>query len=88
MLKKDIEIYYLKFDVFILPSIYEGCPNVLFEAMLSKCLCIVSIGSNSDNFIIDGVNGLVYDGSDKDLKLKLMEAISIIQKKRAYGYSY
>jgi len=35
--QKEIERYYKKFQIFILSSFYEGCPNVLFEAMLSKC---------------------------------------------------
>jgi len=76
--KESIENFYRKFNIFILSSLYEGCPNVLFEAMLSKCLCIVSEGANSDNFILDGINGLVYDGSDDMLELKINEAISML----------
>jgi len=76
-LQSNIEDYYNKFDVFILSSLLEGCPNVLFEAMLCKCFCIISRNANSDNFIIDGENGSEYDGTDEDLKKKLEFAISI-----------
>ena len=42
-----------------------------------KCFCIISSNANSDDFIVDGENGLVYDGTDVDLKIKLEFAISI-----------
>lgn len=75
-----IELFYRKFNIFILSSVYESCPNALFEAMLSKCLCIVSEGANSDNFIHDGVNGLVYNGTVEMLVSKLALAIELIVK--------
>ena len=74
-----IESYYKRFNIFVLSSVYEGCPNVLFEAMLSRCLCIVSEGANTDHFIQDGVNGLVYDGSTSMLVTKLETAIELIR---------
>ena len=76
--QKNIEKYYNKFNIFVLSSFYEGCPNVLFEAMLSKCFCIVSEGANSDQFIEDGINGLVYDGSNQMLEDKLKFAIQLM----------
>lgn len=74
-----IEDYYQKFDIFILSSKSESCPNVLFEAMLSKCLCIISDAANSDNFIKDNVNGLMYDNSTDNLKSKIIQAIRILK---------
>jgi glycosyltransferase involved in cell wall biosynthesis len=77
--QKNIEQYYRKFNIFVLPSLSESCPNVLFEAMLAKCLCIVSKGANSDQFINDGNNGFVYDGTDQMLKEKLGIAIKTLR---------
>lgn len=75
----EIEYYYRRFNIFVLASFYEGCPNVLFEAMLARCLCIVSRGANTDHFIQDGINGLVYDGSTSMLVTKLEAAIDLLQ---------
>jgi glycosyltransferase involved in cell wall biosynthesis len=80
----NIEDYYKKMNIFILASISEGCPNALFEAMLSKCLCIVSIGANSDNYITDGLNGLVYDGSLPMLVEKILQAKYLIESGKHY----
>lgn len=75
--QENIQDYYDQFDVFILSSFYEGCPNVLFEAMASNVLVICSSDSNSDGFIKNGVNGYVYDGSDQDLELILTQVLQI-----------
>jgi GalNAc-alpha-(1->4)-GalNAc-alpha-(1->3)-diNAcBac-PP-undecaprenol alpha-1,4-N-acetyl-D-galactosaminyltransferase len=79
--QSEIESYYKRFNIFVLASFYEGCPNVLFEAMLARCLCIVSRGANSDHFIQDGINGLVYDGSTSMLVTKLEAAIDLLRNR-------
>ena len=81
--QSEIELYYKRFNIFVLSSISESCPNVLFEAMLAKCLCIISEGANSDNFLKDGINGLVYDGSTGMLEFKLRTAIQMINNGKA-----
>lgn len=67
----EIEDFYNSINVLILSSLFEGCPNVLFEALLRKKICIISTAANSDNFITNGFNGFVYDGTDNGL-LKVM----------------
>lgn len=47
----NTEEYYNKFDLFILPSHMEGTPNALLEAMSCGCVCLISEGANSDNFL-------------------------------------
>lgn len=63
----NIELFFNSIDILIIPSKFEGCPNVLFEGLLRNKLCIISIGANSDSFIVNGINGLVYDGTDAGL---------------------
>jgi glycosyltransferase involved in cell wall biosynthesis len=77
--QSNIEDCYNRFDIFILPSLLEGCPNVLFEAMLCGCFCIISTHANTDEFVLHGENGLVYDGTDEDLQEQLQYAISVLK---------
>jgi len=74
----DIDLFFSNVNIKVLPSFYEGCPNVLFEAMIRKTICIISVFANSDDFIIDGESGFVYDGSDEGLLQSLKSAIAII----------
>jgi len=55
-------------DVFILPSMAEGFPNALIEAMSAGLPCIASdVGGISDS-LINGVNGYLLQGiSPKDI---------------------
>jgi len=78
----NINNFFKDINILVLPSHYEGCPNVLFEAMIRKRICIASRGANSDDFLIDGQSGFVYDGSDEGLLKSLKSAISIIGTKK------
>ena len=40
--RKDVERFYCGFDVFCLPSLFEGLPNVGVEAQASGCPCLFS----------------------------------------------
>ncbi|MGX7950873.1 glycosyltransferase [Oleidesulfovibrio alaskensis] len=49
---------------FVLPSLYEGLPKALLEAMACGCICIVTPVEGSSEVIADGRNGIVASGSD------------------------
>ena len=57
----DLRPFYERIDIFVLPSLREGLPNVLLEAMAYEIPCIVSnVGGNSD-VVENGVSGILVD---------------------------
>jgi len=59
---QEIEKYFKSSDIFVLPSIREGMPNVLLEAMACGLPIIVSkLKGVTDWVINDGMNGLLVD---------------------------
>lgn len=93
--QSDVLPYYALMDVFVLPSFFEGLPNVILEAMaMKKAIVATTIGGNPD-LVHDGQNGfLVPPGdakalensietlvSDTDLRLKMgHESRSIVKR--------
>lgn len=70
----DLRGYYQKADVLIHPSVAEGCPNVVLEAMLAGLPVIVSAYVGRLGIVQDRHNGLVTPSNDyKDFANKLME---------------
>lgn len=57
----NIQDYYMLSDIVFLPSLYEGTPNVILEAMTCGKVCVVSNIPEHQSIIIDGVNGFLVD---------------------------
>lgn len=52
--------------IFILPSLHEGLPKVLIEAMASGLVCVASRIPGITDLIEDGVTGYLIDGFDAE----------------------
>ena len=62
----NIQEEYRKADVFCLPSLYEGFPNVLCEAMSCGKPVLCSRVYDNPNIVHEGENGLLFDPLNVD----------------------
>ncbi|MEE9168066.1 MAG: glycosyltransferase family 4 protein [Candidatus Neomarinimicrobiota bacterium] len=61
----EIEKYYQSADIFVLPTIREGLPNALLEAMATGLPCIASrLEGITEGLLVHGVNGLLFPPGD------------------------
>jgi glycosyltransferase involved in cell wall biosynthesis len=78
--KNDIWNYYNEIDMLILPSHFEGTPNVLLEAMSCELICLISKGANSDNFLS---NKFVFETLDpNDLAKKINNLMELSEEEK------
>lgn len=82
---KNVRDEYRQHDVFCLPSIYEGFPNVLCEATSCGLPVICSNVCDNPTIVKDGENGLLFDPTNvEDMadKLEMMIKMSEAEKKQ------
>jgi glycosyltransferase involved in cell wall biosynthesis len=60
----DIGLYYRSADALILPSLKEGLPNVVLEAMATGLPCVAARASGSRELIAEGETGFTYAHGD------------------------
>ena len=74
----SIEEEYRKADVFCLPSIYEGFPNVLCEAMCCGKPVLCSRVCDNPKIVSEGQNGLMFDPlSVDDMAMSIQRFLDI-----------
>lgn len=65
----------LGLDAFVLPSVSEGCPNILMEAMACGLPCVATrVGAVAD-LMEDGISGLVVPWGEADALARALAAI-------------
>lgn len=74
---KNIIELFADFDIFILPSLWEGLPVALLEAMASGLPCVVTDVSGNSEAVLDGETGFVVPPGDTsalaDAVIKLVQ---------------
>ncbi len=60
-------------DIFCLPSLTEGCPNILMEAMSCGAPCVSTRTGACDILVEDGTSGLLCQWGDSEALAKSLE---------------
>lgn len=64
--QEEVEAYYCICDVTVLPSIFEGTPNVVLESMASGVPAIVTAVSDNNEIVEHGKSGYVIEVGDRE----------------------
>jgi glycosyltransferase involved in cell wall biosynthesis len=59
-----ITSWLLTLDCFVMPSVSEGCPNILMEALAAGLPCVATRTGAAEDLILDGVSGRLTDWGD------------------------
>lgn len=83
----DVQRVYHNAKVYVLPSLYEGYPNTLCEALVSGCVCLsYDIDTGPGEIITDMDNGILIEKGRSDLMEKsLLHLIESNDKLRHYN---
>lgn len=81
--QRDVRPYFQAFDVFALPSLREGLPNALLEAMAFGVPSVASRVAGIPKVITDGVDGVLIEPGDAGQLTEALTALLGDPAKRA-----
>ncbi len=79
--------HYQNTDIFVLPSLAEGYPKVLVEALACGCACVVGAYLGHEQIIEDGTNGIVCGHTPEEIADALSALIEDQQLRQKIGAS-
>ena len=82
--RNDINELYQAFDVFCLPSLYEGLPVVGIEAQATGLLCVFSDDMTKETKILDSTIFLSLDKNERDWANAILK--KVLENKRNSKY--
>ncbi len=81
--KTNVDQYMKISDAFILPSIFEGMPISLIEAMSYGLISIVTDVGGMKNMIKDGINGMKIKGTTaENIELALLKYLNLTDREK------
>lgn len=63
--QKDVRPYYGAADAFVLPTLYDPCPNAALEALACGLPMVTSTTCGAREWVVQGENGWVVDALDE-----------------------
>jgi colanic acid/amylovoran biosynthesis glycosyltransferase len=77
---------YARTDLFVLPSLAEGIPMVLMEAMAMQIACVAPCITGIPELIEDGADGVLYTvGDAQDLSRKMLSLLQSPERMIQFG---
>jgi glycosyltransferase involved in cell wall biosynthesis len=84
--RDDMPRLFAACDALVLPSLYEGLPNVVLEAMRSRKPVVATAAPGTTEVVVDGVTGLLVPlHSPKDLARALLAVVRDPDLRRRLG---
>lgn len=84
--RSDIPGLLLASDLFVLPSLWEGMPNALLEAMAARLASVATNVEGTEDLIVPGSTGwLVPAGSPDAFTAALLDAASDLNRLHRFG---
>jgi starch synthase (maltosyl-transferring) len=84
--RNDVPALLAAADVLVLPSLWEGMPNVILEAMAARCAVVATMVEGSEELVSPGQTGwLVPPRAPLALGQALFEAAVDPDRRRGYG---
>lgn len=65
--KENLSPYYQNADVFVLPSLFEGMPNVVMESMANGTPAILTRVNGAEELVEHGRNGIIIEPGNPEL---------------------
>ena len=79
-----LPVFYAAADIVLIPSVYDGMPNVLLEAMALGKTVVASKAGGIPDVMTDGVNGFLFEVGDVSSAIKAFDrALSMSPEKRS-----
>jgi len=84
--RQDVPALMSRFDLFVLPSLWEGLPNVALEAMAARRAVVATAVDGTPEAVIAGETGLLVPPKDPQGLARAMETlIENSDQRKAYG---
>jgi glycosyltransferase involved in cell wall biosynthesis len=84
----DLVGFFSTIDLFVFPSINEGQPNALLEAMISKTPVIANSIESVKEIVPDEASIALFDGTINNFHIKIQAFLNLKKTQKLYDYSF